>query len=156
MMEMSSGPVIEGHICPNCKKICGGIQELQQHFGQCDTAAAGRVESWKKGVTGILDKAKNRLKATAAGQVLSFEHRRTPSGASAQVEQDASAASSGAVAVPTNVVGWSVGGYAGSQEDGQAISHMDVFTDLRGQCIVKLHQRTCFLIRNVRKVSQVM
>lgn len=154
-MEMSSAPIIEGHICPNCKRVCGGIQELQQHFEQCDTAAASRVESWKKGVTGIFDKAKSRLKATAAGQVLSFEHRRTSSGASAHVDQDSSSHSPTAVATPTNVVGWAVGGYAGSQEEGQATSLMDVFTDLRGQCIVKLHQRTCFLIRNVRKVGQV-
>lgn len=151
-MEMSSGPIIEGHICPNCKRVCGGIVELQQHFGQCETAAASRVESWKKGVTGIFDKAKNRFKATAAGQV--FEHRGTSSGASAQVDQDSSPHSATAGAAPTNVVGW--GGHLGSQEEGQATSLMGAFTDLRGQCIVKLHQRTCFLIRNVRKVGQIV
>ena len=136
-MEIASGGVvIEGHICPNCKKLCDGINDLQKHFEQCDST--NKIDSWKKNVSNMIGKAKNRIKAT----VNISEHH--PSPVVSSLEEDTEPL------VVTNVVGWNR--FEGENVMGTVTKLTNEFLDMRGSHIIRVNERVCTRIKNMHKV----
>ena len=142
------GTFLEGHICPNCKKIFSGILGLQQHFEICisssDHDSRTQLDTLKRGFTNIIDKAKNKLKPSSGPSTTSSPQRPAPHASpDAKVDQ----ANRGTV---SNAVGWSV--FQENQTLGAEVDWTASFIEKRGKCLLPLHQKTCRLIENLHKV----